>query len=834
MNNHISTNRRDDYYELLAHLGRFVMWRERLTAREFFSLYEAEVAEFIRKFHPLYESDLAGRRGQFSAHSSVPVYRKIARDFYREVWKERLTRKVHLKAVDELLDLKRSFGTFLELLRDAPALTTIVGGQHIARVRSRSKEIDARIFHISKQTDKAIRSLEQAAYELAWVPAPSALDLGHAARLNARAEEIGGYKELRKRLPDYGKARESFRRAARNAKRCERILSGAGDLNYSRSIARHFVWRLRYWQHVASAASFSLEGRFAEAGRRVPVMTVYATRLPGLPKWFVGPKDVSNHALVIRAYEALVTRRDLAGARALLDEWMGRSEDISATGRYMRLKVRKLAVDVLCLWPESRQAARQTTQDLMRLLESRRSFGRGELYIRSVLQALLEGHVDYDAALERVSSVFVLEATAPKEWGGYFDQRTEEEKHFRFLPAFFYEWLVEAGTEELTADELLYILLLYVRCVVEFWCSVHVKRLAVGKITVPLSRKPPKNFARTDWAELLALLEELASAFYTEPALRLLCEMLQNSRALLPASGEGRPTDLEQLRSFIVDVICKTERYAFPEPVYLDSQSATAEGGAQVRLRRTRRALRHFNISFMPRRGQQLLEGGCYFMKPGFKRSEKETSVEELVLYPLRPASCYGEPGSEWVALLVEGAYDFTVFEKVLSRFNPHWGARIQIFNAGGVQRFSLRTRDLADVFKHVIVVGDAVRAERELVDTRRVNRDLVFELNPDLEGADAAALRLTMAELAPDLSFTAGEIEEVIAEARLKKEATVKCLRNYQSRRDGPPHKIFYDMNGLKKMLAEPLGRKMVEVGPSEQVVAPVAAALRLGFGHP
>jgi hypothetical protein len=40
--------------------------------------------------------------------------------------------------------------------------------------------------------------------------------------------------------------------------------------------------------------------------------------------------------------------------------------------------------------------------------------------------------------------------------------------------------------------------------------------------------------------------------------------------------------------------------------------------------------------------------------------------------------------------------------------------------------------------------------------------------------------------------------------------------------------------MNGLKKMLAEPLGRKMVEVGPSEQVVAPVAAALRLGFGHP
>jgi hypothetical protein len=839
MNTHISLDGRDRYYELLEHVGRFVMLRERLTPEEFFSLHETDVTDFLRKFNSLYEADVATKWKIFTGYDSVPVYRKIGREFYQEVWKERLAPKIRTNAVDQLLDLKRSFADFFELMRDVPALKTILGGDQVVRLKSRAKETDARISQIWKQAGKTIRLLERAAYQLSLLRHPNALDLSNMTRLNARVEEMKGFRELRKDLPDFRVARDAFRRAVCHAHRRQRVLRNERSLAHALPAARRHVWKLRYWQNVAAVAALLLDGRFAEAGRRVPVMATYFSRLPDLAKWFVGPEDVNNYSLVIRSYESLITRRDLSGAQALLGEWLERSKDLSDTGRYMRLKARKMTVDVLLAWAESKPAARRAVLDLMRLLESRRSFGSGEMYIRSVMQALVEGHIEYETALTRLSGVFVLEAAPPSDWGGYFDHRTEEERRFRFLPAFFYEWLVEPGGNEPAPDECLYVLLLYARCVAEFWCGVHSKRLVSGEVKTRLSRKVPGNFSQTDWDELLALLADLASVFDTEPSLRQLSETLQGSRATLSGaateSPDGQPSTTEELRAFIVDVICKTERYAFPEPVYLERKSAPDKGVMQVVLRRTRRAPpRQFNFYFVPRRGQVLREGGCYFLKPSFKRSEKVTGLEELVLHPLRPVSCYGEPGDDRVALLVEGAHDITVFESVLSRLNPHWRARVQIVEAGGVERIPLRSRDLAELFKHVIVVGDAVRAGRQLVDTRRMNPELVFELNPDLEGVHAEALRLTLAEFAPDLPLTKGEVEKVIADARAKKKATVDCLRDYQRRRDGSTHDLFYDLNRLKKRLAEPLGRKMVEVGPPEQVIVLVEAALRLGFGHP
>lgn len=806
-------------------LRRLETLRRGLPSQDFFLRHEDHIVDFLISFQD---------------QTSHPTYRLLTQGLYFELWIRRLAQYTQRQwlvtaTIEELLNGKQAFERFLGALDQLPILKRIIGDSRLSRHKSDAKLLEARISQRWKATKEAIRLFDEAAEEMEGIVNPTDMDLADAATRRAHGAEMRGFRCLRNRpAPDLEEAYRQFRTAARLAKRSCRLLRQTGASAFVQNGSIQHLCYLRYWQHVAAMGFLPLQSRFSRASRHVDMAFAYVTLLPTFPlqKKYLSPLDIKNQSIVIDAYESLIASRDLPKAQHLLADWLERSNDIEYTGRYARIQVRKYAVDILLAFKHGRSKPRRLAVELERLVESRRIFGNCELYIRQAIRSLLGGNIDSALALNQIASVFVLDASPPSGFE-YLDMRTDTEKSFSALPKFFWDWIVEVDSEDVVSEEVLYLFLLYVRTVAEYWCSVYQKRLRESRVSQTLTCPLPESFARTNWDDLLELISQLSEIFDTAPKIAELRDLVRKLISLLSAQHDNA-TSCDAFRTFVKEAICKTEQQVFPHPVLLCGYQMTEGGKANVTLKQLRRTSSDsFQVIFRPRHNQVLSTGSYYYLKPRYKRSERAVDHEDVVLYPMGPATCFGEPSHKKVAVLVEGSDDYVAFESILNRLNPHWVARIEIIDVGGASHFAHLSSDLlnAQAYDDLIIVGDVIGYDKKL--DQRHPRPFIFTLDPDLEGVQPEALRLALQVIAPDLLFTSEEIINTVRQAKLDKQSTVACLKNYQKYRDSAQHAIFDFEESLKRELALLIPRKMIEIGLCEQMLSPVAMALKLGFGH-
>jgi hypothetical protein len=797
------------------------------THQDFFFKFENDVVNFLIRFNNYY-SDYR--------------YTSLVKGLYRKLWYNRLAqygkrKQLESMTFDELAYARRLFNRWFDLIKEVPCLMEVIGDPWYRRYKAIEKQLGARMAQKRSRPVETVKLLVEAAKELDQISKPNDLDRANIERLRARAEETLAFRCLRMRpVPDLQQALIKFGVALKYARRGQKFRTTVPQ------IAPDYVWYLRYWLHLVAFQILCVKKRFWAAQRHIDSAVNCVSKLHHFPqqKWYVSLEDIRNQKIIINAYEAFVGEQDLAKTSELLQEWLERSKTIQTTGRYERLFLRKLAVDCLLAWKKGKDAAKNKTardiaRDLQQLLERKRQFGRGELYIQGVLKALLEGIIDFRTAINQIGSVFVLDTTAPIGFE-YVDQRSPEEKSFRLLPRFFWAWLFETEKpENEVVEKAMYIFLLYVRCVAEFWSSVYQKQYNDSVVEIPLGCNIPENYAFTNWNDLLTILTHLAVIYKDEPKLSELCDSIYKlQKMLVPRmQSRGQTTDTTGLRDIIVQQILDTERNLFPHPVLLEAYEGRERGRIWCRLKRFWHALpEHFEVTFLPRRDQELVVGSYYFLKPSFKRSAREEDHEDMVLYPLHPSSCFGVPAQRSIILLVEGSNDISIFKVLLNHLNPHWAVRVQLEEAGGAAYLVRRYRDFRKEHRNIVTVADIVgTAEKDIIEIKKTCQYL-FLMSPDFEGAQPEALSLALNEIAPDLYLTCEEVAKLISHGQ-GEVATLECIKKYQRERDFNLHLIFTDMSELKRSLTIPLAHKLIDTGMTAQVLNPLAAALSLGFGH-
>jgi hypothetical protein len=517
-----------------------------------------------------------------------------------------------------------------------------------------------------------------------------------------------------------------------------------------------------------------------------------------------------------------------------LAEWLSVSQSIRETGRYCRINVRAKAVAVLLTMRRDRSKARGAAVELERFIASRRSFGRGELYIRETIRALSNGHISEEAAIGQISTVFVLDSLPPLSFR-YLDLKTEVERRFNQLPEVFWDWLAEAEPDSPDMQEVMYVFLLYVRCTAEFWCGVYTKRVLEGRMQPDQELNIPIDFSTTNWKDLAALIREIARLFDQAPALPLLADYLG---VIIELWEQAISTPTSQvytnLRESILEAICKTEQTIFPHPIFIEEVTPSGRGRIAISFKRYWRcAERSSTVTFRPRLRQVVTIGTFYLLKPKYKRIERKEDTEDLVVYPLHSATSFGVPSIDPVVLLVEGRNDICGWRELLDSANPHWRARILIEEAGGANHLSHRYQDLKKVHAAVVVVADVVGTPLKVIEEIRKTNANVFLLNPDFEGADSEALVQALVEALPNVCFSTEEVDAVCLKAKQSVTATIRCLQQYQRQRDGQIHLSLQDGERVKALLAAPLARKARERSSISPFFPGLKRLLDLGFSN-
>jgi hypothetical protein len=701
-------------------LHRIRKLQKALTAHDFWIDHENDVTEFL---------------STFCEHSSDPGYLRLAKELYFDFWMKRLRpfgrREWYVSAtVEEFVRATDVSNHFAALLASIPAIGPIIGPSGLHRDLSKVKALDASLFQKWKRPDQAVRKFEEAAELLETIPdGGTQRDRANAAGNRARIAEIIAFTSLRKRpSPDLKGALIHFQEAARYLVRGRALLRQSGV-----PVTSQRVWYLRYWQHVAATGLLATNWSFEKAHRHSAAAYLYASKLPTFPRqrWYLDLDDLQNLSYILRSYEALIRDHDLPQCASLLDEWLRKSSSIQTSGRYLRIQLRSMVINILIAWDRERSQAKALAQTLERFVGGQRSLGCNEMYMRDTVRALLSGNQDNNKALDQIASVFVLDSEAPDEFF-YLDVTEQIEKCFRVLPIVFSEWVAQRDPDKLAAEELSYILLLYIRSLAEFWAGVHDKRVIEGRVNAQIECPRPASFAETNWEELLTLLDALCRLF---PALRALTQVTSQCREVLLnyLTKDRSLVDVEMYRDAVIKVICETERSLFPHPVLLKTFSSAERGRVDAHFLRAWAGTPHsFDLTVRLRLGQELVVGRYYFLKPAYKRCSTATEHEDLILYR---ASAFGEPCQMRVALLVEGKDDYAVFEKMLARLNPHWSARITIVLAEGASHFVHIYNDLqrARAYRAVVVAGDVVGSDRALDDLSRISQH-VYRMDPDLE----------------------------------------------------------------------------------------------------
>src|SRR5438477_4078310 len=378
----------------------------------FFIRHESRITDFLTRF---------------PEEGNTIAYQQFARGTYKCVWKPRLTqfsrREWLVEAtVQELVHAGQTYERFFQLLSELPALAKSVGPDWIARHKSNHLRLKALIAKGASRADVSIRLFRDAADQLTSISHPTVFDRANAQGNLSRAASMMGFKFLRKRpTPNLVAAYAEFGQAARLAKRGEKLLHHGGQK------ASQYVWYLRYWQKVAAIGMLSLQKRYRAATRCIHMAAIYAEKLPTFPKqhWYVSPQDVKNQVLIVKAYEAICERVDLESAQQLLSQWVAVSDAVRNMGRYFRIEVRRKAIDIL-LASQKNAPTGELAANLERFIDTSRSLGRTELYIRDIVRGLSSGQIPYDAAVKQFVSVVVLDAQPPVSFR-YIDARTDRE-----------------------------------------------------------------------------------------------------------------------------------------------------------------------------------------------------------------------------------------------------------------------------------------------------------------------------------------------------------------------------------------------------------------------
>ncbi len=328
-----------------------------------------------------------------------------------------------------------------------------MGQEWLSRRKAMAMRLQAHIYQREKKPSQAIGSFLRAAEMLEKLVNPDVADRTNALLNRALASETSAARCLRNRpAPDLRGAYEGFGVAAIYAKREERLNRVSG-----KSANPRFRWYLRYWQHVSAIGLFSLEADFSFACKHVDVAAKYAAKMPNFftQKWYVSIQDLQNQKFIVYACEAFIVSTDIQRAQQLLQKWLELGSDIQGTERFMRIKLRKLALDVLLGIQSKGNQSKQSAVELEKLVRSCRSFGLIEMHIMEVIRALMSSQIGFDTAASRIKQVFILDSPPPKGQV-YLDLTTESEKSFRQLPRLFQEWLQDYQDN---SEKVLYIFL---------------------------------------------------------------------------------------------------------------------------------------------------------------------------------------------------------------------------------------------------------------------------------------------------------------------------------------------------------------------------------------
>ncbi len=109
-----------------------------------------------------------------------------------------------------------------------------------------------------------------------------------------------------------------------------------------------------------------------------------------------------------------------------------------------------------------------------------------------------------------------------------------------------------------------------------------------------------------------------------------------------------------------------------------------------------------------------------------------------------------------------------------------------------------------------------------------RERRGRVFELSPDLEGVQPAALTRALQDIRPTLTWQEWHVKKLVEQAA-------------RNKTKGGPVKLIYDaagvdgdnVNRLKKELAPKLAQYMLQLGPADKIKEIVWEVLSLAFGY-
>jgi hypothetical protein len=277
------------------------------------------------------------------------LYQDLARFLFFVVWRRRLARAGKAATVSAATNggtapLPQSISPLLEVLDAVPALRPVAGPIWLARDRAAAAFVEGTLNERWGNAKLAIEFYERAADEIDQGQSQDPRDRANYCRLRALAFAQTDFAHLRRRphanLPA---AALAFRQAAALDRRGERLLSRLG-------IQVHRNQRLYhgYWKHLAEGENFAVCHDIERAFAHLDAAVFYAKRRPSAlnPPWYRTPEEVEAFRHVLAA-QKFIGQQDLTGTITELDSWLTHPAVRKEGGRYLRVRVRRMAAELL-------------------------------------------------------------------------------------------------------------------------------------------------------------------------------------------------------------------------------------------------------------------------------------------------------------------------------------------------------------------------------------------------------------------------------------------------------------------------------------------------------
>lgn len=814
---------------------------------------EKEIRDFFKKFD------------DFTSAS-----RYFARTLYHSFWRPRL--KQYNCLLERLGDGQvvararvvvaiKHYKDLLALTAEIPVWADVIGSIWMCRHRSSLAAFEGELRR-SQRTPEAVRGFERAAMELENIPEPSPFDRANAAGFQSTSSFLVGFQYLGlSGITEATKAFRAFCSAAKYARQRQWICSESGL-----RASQERLYRIRYWQYVAGIRLCALRHRFDAARKRLRLGIQCAEKLGYIPAerwWYESVDDLRNYCLVIDAYEHVIQRDHIEGARNRLLGWVASTDDVRSSWRRLCIYQLKVALDVLVLEKASdHRAASEAFEELEGLSEDLRVVGRNELFIFEAIRAFHKDISTLDNTVSLVKSA-IIPGSIPTRKPPQITVKAKEQDFFLRMPEVFW-WLFRM--EKIPEiDGICYTLLLYVRCIAEYWSCIYKKRLAGGDGIDRYSRDRlksvssnveaalavrgedtdaassdlefPRSFGFTNWSDLRGCLCQLAAEFNSKESQKLSTLYLGVARfedEILPEARSGKLA-VSALAELVKSLIMGTQKNVFPHVVRANCY-AIDKGRATLKVQRLWRGIpRELTLTHAGPRTQE--PGRYYFLSPAYNKRKPAGLLAHVKLYPLGGSTCFGKPADKPALLLVEGSSDVMVFKAIFDRFNPHWKASIDILDRKGATNLYAAWENYCAAGAHskVFVVLDDLGGSSSAAKIQRAAEAQGLGLStkllsPDLEGIHPEALILALQEVRSELSLDETEIATLIKDIKTTKtKGTAKLICDLVWERSKGTQQE--NENTLKNDLATALARHMLALGPVKSIEEIIGRVLGYAF---